>query len=105
MDSRCLNILVADVPQLNASESVDARVVPPIVFIIARGVRSLEAGIVGDIEQILNPGRVAIFIGERPSAWALAGGSHIIAAVLSHTLLSARVAARTRTRVGPVAAH
>lgn len=55
---------------------------------IARGVRSLDAGIVGYIEPVLNPVWVFLFIGERPSQWALAGGAIIIAAVLTHTIKS-----------------
>jgi drug/metabolite transporter, DME family len=57
---------------------------------IARGVRSLEAGIVGYIEPVLNPIWVFLFLGERPSQWALLGGAIIISAVVAHTLLSAR---------------
>jgi drug/metabolite transporter (DMT)-like permease len=59
---------------------------------IARGVRSLEAGIVGYIEPVLNPIWVFLFLGERPSQWALLGGAVIISAVVAHTLLSARSA-------------
>jgi DME family drug/metabolite transporter len=57
---------------------------------MARGVRSLDAGIVSYIEPVLNPLWVFLFLGERPSGWALVGGAIIITAVLSHTLLSAR---------------
>jgi DME family drug/metabolite transporter len=53
---------------------------------MARGVRSLDAGIVGYIEPVLNPVWVFIFLSERPSGWALIGGSIIIAAVLSHAV-------------------
>jgi drug/metabolite transporter (DMT)-like permease len=53
---------------------------------MARGVRSLDAGIVGYIEPILNPVWVFIILGERPSRWAIMGGAIIITAVLSHTL-------------------
>jgi drug/metabolite transporter (DMT)-like permease len=53
---------------------------------IARGVRSLDAGIVGYIEPVLNPVWVFLFIGERPSRWALIGGAVIIAAVVIHTV-------------------
>jgi DME family drug/metabolite transporter len=59
---------------------------------MARGVRSLDAGIVGYIEPVLNPLWVFIFLGERPSGWALIGGSIIIAAVASHTIWGARKA-------------
>jgi drug/metabolite transporter (DMT)-like permease len=57
---------------------------------IRRGVRSLDAGIVGYIEPMLNPVWVFLFIGERPSGWAVVGGVIIIAAVMAHTLGLAR---------------
>jgi drug/metabolite transporter, DME family len=53
---------------------------------VARGVRSLDAGVVGYIEPMLNPVWVFLFLGERPSNWALLGGFIIIAAVLAHTI-------------------
>lgn len=53
---------------------------------MARGVRSLDAGIVGYIEPVLNPLWVFLILNERPSKWALIGGSIIIGAVLAHTL-------------------
>jgi DME family drug/metabolite transporter len=56
---------------------------------MARGVRSLDAAIVGYIEPVLNPLWVFLFLGERPSAWALTGGAIIIAAVTSHTIWGA----------------
>jgi DME family drug/metabolite transporter len=57
---------------------------------MARGVRSLDASIVGYIEPVLNPVWVFLFIGERPSGWALVGGAIIIASVLGHMILSAK---------------
>ncbi len=57
---------------------------------MARGVRSLDAGIIGYIEPVLNPVWVFIFIGERPSGWALLGGAIIVTAVVCHMLLDAR---------------
>ncbi|MDT5296190.1 MAG: hypothetical protein QOJ76_3070 [Acidobacteriota bacterium] len=57
---------------------------------IARGVRSLDAGVVGYIEPMLNPIWVFLFLGERPSKWAVTGGSIIIAAVMAHTIALAR---------------
>jgi drug/metabolite transporter (DMT)-like permease len=57
---------------------------------MARGVRSLDAGVVGYIEPMLNPVWVFLFLGERPSNWAVLGGSIIIAAVLAHTVALAR---------------
>ena len=54
---------------------------------MARGVRSLDAGIISYIEPVLNPIWVFVFIGERPSNWALLGGAIIVAAVVGHMLL------------------
>jgi DME family drug/metabolite transporter len=59
---------------------------------MARGVRSLDAGIVGYIEPVLNPVWVFLFLGERPSGWALIGGAIIVTAVVTHTILGARKA-------------
>jgi drug/metabolite transporter, DME family len=60
---------------------------------MARGVRSLDAGIIGYIEPVLNPVWVFLFIGERPSGWAIVGGLIIIVSVLSHTIIEARAKA------------
>lgn len=57
---------------------------------MARGVRSLDAGIVGYVEPVLNPVWVFLFLGERPSKWAILGGAIIIGAVIMHTVLGAR---------------
>ena len=57
---------------------------------MARGIRSLDAGIVGYIEPVLNPVWVFLVIGERPSKWALLGGAIIVGAVVVHTTLKAR---------------
>jgi drug/metabolite transporter, DME family len=56
---------------------------------MARGVRSLDAGIVGYIEPVLNPIWVFLAIGERPTSWAILGGAIIVAAVVCHMLLEA----------------
>ncbi len=56
---------------------------------IARGVRSLDAAIVGYIEPVLNPIWVVLFVGERPSSWAILGGAIILGAVIFHTLRAA----------------
>lgn len=53
---------------------------------IARGVRSLEAGIICYIEPVLNPVWVFLLLGERPTRWAVLGGIIIITAVLAHTI-------------------
>ena len=63
---------------------------------MARGVRSLDAGIIGYIEPVLNPIWVFLFLGERPSNWALLGGAIIVAAVVGHMLL------QTKTKSDPV---
>jgi DME family drug/metabolite transporter len=57
---------------------------------MARGVRSLDASIVGYIEPVLNPLWVFLFLGERPTNWALIGGTIIITAVFTHTIWGAR---------------
>lgn len=57
---------------------------------MARGVRSLDAGIICYIEPVLNPVWVFIVLGERPSRWALLGGTIIVVAVIGHMLLDAR---------------
>jgi drug/metabolite transporter (DMT)-like permease len=66
-------------------------------FGMARGVRSLDAGIICYIEPVLNPLWVFMVLGERPSGWALLGGAIIIAAVVSHMLLDARGKRRATT--------
>ena len=63
---------------------------------MARGVRSLDAGIIGYIEPVLNPVWVFLFIGERPSGWAMIGGLIIVASVMFHTLIEIRVKRRRR---------
>src|SRR5215218_4922546 len=59
-------------------------------FGMARGVKSLDAGIICYIEPVLNPVWVFLVLGERPSHWALIGGTIIVAAVIVHMLLDAR---------------
>ncbi|HNQ14570.1 MAG TPA: DMT family transporter [Pyrinomonadaceae bacterium] len=54
---------------------------------VTHGVRSLDASIIGFIEPLLNPLWVFLFVGERPSAWAIVGGVIIIAGVLFQTLV------------------
>ena len=53
---------------------------------IARGVRSLDASIIGFVEPLLNPIWVFLFLGERPSLWAILGGVIIIGGVVFHTV-------------------
>jgi drug/metabolite transporter, DME family len=61
---------------------------------MARGVRSLDAGIVGYVEPVLNPIWVYLFLGEQPTRWALLGGAIIVTAVVCHTLIEARRGSR-----------
>ena len=57
---------------------------------MARGVRSLDAGIICYVEPVLNPVWVFLVLGEKPSRWALLGGTIIIVAVICHMILDAR---------------
>lgn len=59
-----------------------------ILFIkgVRDGTRPLDASIIGFIEPLLNPVWVFLFIGERPSNWAVLGGTIIVATVVLHTL-------------------
>ncbi len=59
-----------------------------ILFIkgVRAGTRPLDASLIGFIEPLLNPVWVFIFVGERPSGWALLGGGIIIAAIATHTI-------------------
>jgi DME family drug/metabolite transporter len=66
---------------------------------MARGVRSIDASIIGYIEPVLNPVWVFLFIGERPSGWALIGGAIIIASVIVHMAIETR--AKVTRRVAP----
>jgi len=56
---------------------------------VAKGVRSLDASIIGFIEPLLNPIWVFLFVGEKPSNWAILGGVIIIATVAAHTAFNA----------------
>lgn len=59
-----------------------------ILFIrgVRGGTRPLDASLIGFIEPLLNPVWVFIFVGERPSRWALLGGGIIVAAIAFHTI-------------------
>ena len=57
---------------------------------MARGVRSLDAGIIGYVEPVLNPIWVYLVLGERPTQWAILGGAIIVTAVVCHTLIEAK---------------
>lgn len=64
-----------------------------ILFIkgVSGGTRPLDASIIGFIEPLLNPVWVFLFVGERPSNWALLGGAIIITTVVIHTLVQYRL--------------
>ncbi len=53
---------------------------------ISKGVRSLDASIIGFIEPLLNPIWVFLIVSEKPSGWAILGGVIILGAVVFHTL-------------------
>lgn len=59
-----------------------------ILFIkgVVQGTRPLDASLIGFIEPLLNPVWVFIFVGERPSQWAVLGGAVIIVAIGIHTI-------------------
>lgn len=64
-----------------------------ILFIkgVRAGTRPLDASIIGFIEPLLNPVWVFLFVGERPSNWAIFGGIIIVATVAVHTLSQYRL--------------
>jgi DME family drug/metabolite transporter len=72
---------------------------------MARGVRSLDAGIIGYVEPVLNPVWVFLFIGERPSGWAIVGGGIIVASVIAHMLIETKVKRQKNTEVDLLIAH
>ena len=63
---------------------------------MARGVRSIDASIIGYVEPVLNPLWVFLIIGERPSGWALAGGVIILTSVIVHMIIDTRTKASKR---------
>jgi drug/metabolite transporter (DMT)-like permease len=67
-----------------------------ILFIrgVTGGTRPLDASIIGFIEPLLNPVWVFLFIGEKPSTWAVLGGVIIISTVVSHTFVQYRNTSR-----------
>jgi drug/metabolite transporter (DMT)-like permease len=58
---------------------------------ISKGVRSLNASIIGFIEPLLNPIWVFLIVGEKPSGWAIIGGIIILGAVILHTLRGQKI--------------
>ncbi|MGI8542333.1 MAG: DMT family transporter [Aridibacter sp.] len=65
---------------------------------LAKGVRSLDASIIGFVEPLLNPVWVFLFIKETPSKWAIIGGVIIIGAVIFHTFLQNNKRLRKKKR-------
>jgi drug/metabolite transporter (DMT)-like permease len=57
---------------------------------VRKGVKSLDASIIGFIEPLLNPVWVFIIIGEKPTYWAIIGGLIIISAIIFHTVKNAK---------------
>jgi drug/metabolite transporter (DMT)-like permease len=59
-----------------------------ILFIkgVVGGTRPLDASLIGFIEPLLNPVWVFLFVGERPSQWAILGGAVIVSAIGVHTI-------------------
>lgn len=55
---------------------------------IAKGVRSLDANLIGFVEPLLNPVWVFLFFGERPSNWAIIGGIVIISTIIGHMVVN-----------------
>jgi len=72
---------------------------------MARGVRSLDAGIIGYVEPVLNPVWVFLFIGERPSGWAIIGGAIIVASVIVHMLIETTTKRQKNTEPDLLIAH
>lgn len=55
---------------------------------VTKGVRSLDASIIGFLEPLLNPVWVFLILNEKPSQWAIVGGAVIIGAIILHTLFN-----------------
>ncbi len=63
-----------------------------ILFVkgVTLGTRPLDASIIGFVEPLLNPVWVFLFVGERPSNWAVLGGAIIVLTVAAHTIVQQR---------------
>lgn len=63
-----------------------------ILFIkgVRGGTRPLDASLIGFIEPLLNPVWVFIFVGERPSQWAILGAVIILSTIGTHTFATTR---------------
>jgi len=75
-------LTVLGVVQLGVSYWLYARAI--------RHVTALEAVLIPVIEPILNPIWVLVFLHEKPSGWALVGGTIVLSAVTFRTFLSVR---------------
>lgn len=53
-------------------------------------ITATQASLTGMIEPVANPIWVLLFLGERPSGWALAGGAVVLATVAWHTVVTER---------------
>ncbi len=60
-----------------------------------RHVPAAKASLIGMLEPVSNPLWVFLFLGERPSPWALAGGAIVLAAVAWRTLAAGPPAVET----------
>ena len=64
---------------------------PYMLYSLAiRHVRALDASIISIIEPILNPIWVMLVTSEHPSFWSIAGGSIVLAASLTRSLVASR---------------
>ncbi|MCP9494035.1 MAG: DMT family transporter [Pyrinomonadaceae bacterium MAG19_C2-C3] len=68
---------------------------------LARGARSLDVGIVGYTEAVLNPLLVLIVVGERPTLFAILGGACIVTAVIAHALYNSHRNSRRTAELSP----
>lgn len=75
-------LVVLGVVQLGVSYWLYARAI--------RHVTALEAVLIPVIEPVLNPIWVVVFMGERPSRWAMVGGAIVLGAVTIRAAISVR---------------
>lgn len=80
----CAGLLFLGVFQLGFSYALYANAI--------KRVRALDATLICTIEPVLNPIWVLLFLGEKPSGWALAGGAVVISAATMRGILTAREA-------------
>lgn len=64
---------------------------PYVLYAIAiKHVKALEATLLTLLEPVLNPLWVMLVVGERPGAWAIAGGALVLGAVVVRGALMVR---------------